>query len=165
LFISGRQIGNILHRLVHKTFTVPQQWRKTSFIPAAYHYQNGATVLPSSPTQRGRPMSETDPQPRIGAVCDVDALVAYFAENELAVYDGTFLYRSLLPRHLLRIDVGRIHDPRLRELVGSGIVTHERGLFEIGCLRVHRLDRDLEDRKSTRLNSSHPSRSRMPSSA
>ena len=40
-----------------------------------------------------------------------------------------------------------------------------RGEFLAACLRVQAEDVELGDRKSTRLNSSHPVLSRMPSSA
>ena len=54
--------------------------------------------------------------------------------------------------------VGRIIQPRLSELLGQPIVIENRG-GAAGTIGME------VDRKSTRLNSSHPSLSRMPSSA
>ena len=64
--------------------------------------------------------------------------------------------------------------PGRYELVGGRVVmmtggsrNHAKIIIELGALLLNRLDRKRwsVDRKSTRLNSSHVSESRMPSSA
>ena len=45
------------------------------------------------------------------------------------------------------------------------LLTREQKLLESYIENQHVLDEKLQDRKSTRLNSSHPTTSRMPSSA
>ena len=64
---------------------------------------------------------------------------------------------------------------RIREIIGaeykvegdlrSEVQLNIKRLMDIGCYRGVRHRIGLPDRKSTRLNSSHPTTSRMPSSA
>ena len=57
----------------------------------------------------------------------------------------------------------KIYDAGHRGMVGSAIVRElKRQGYENIITRTHK---ELEDRKSTRLNSSHKTESRMPSSA
>ena len=51
---------------------------------------------------------------------------------------------------------------------GNYVIKIPEGICEIedvGCLDISGVNKDKEDRKSTRLNSSHNRESRMPSSA
>ena len=77
---------------------------------------------------------------------------------------GSWLWEA--PEYLITINVAN----KIYDLVGSKYITLENNtkstISEAGCLGKGRLPRDIrEDRKSTRLNSSHTDISRMPSSA
>lgn len=80
-----------------------------------------------------------------------DELVEYFHRSEVLPQDGALLYRTLLPPArigsgglALRLNPGRVRDPRLRHLLDSGLVLRTDAVsFEIGALRIRREGRDL----------------------
>ena len=65
-------------------------------------------------------------------------------------------------------NIGRDFMAGMKTLVGGEIVGYTEMLNEARQIATKRMvdeAKEMEDRKSTRLNSSHPSRYRMPSSA
>ena len=102
-------------------------------------------------------------------------ILVLLAEAELTVSDLTQILRQSQPRisrHLkLLVEAGLVE--RFREGAWAFFRLAEHGgSAELAGALIARLDasdpialRDREDRKSTRLNSSHSQQSRMPSSA
>ena len=76
----------------------------------------------------------------------------------LSAFDPVRREIARLALHQLVTD-GRIHPARIEEVVSKVRKQVEEEIIETGKRTT------IEDRKSTRLNSSHPSSSRMPSSA
>ena len=76
-----------------------------------------------------------------------------------------------LSRRLLALAGSQVtihHQKRIPTTEALVVVSNHRSLLDVPLL-ISAIDRPVrfacQDRKSTRLNSSHPSRSRMPSSA
>ena len=71
---------------------------------------------------------------------------------------------GFLPIHCASACFG--NEPRFIALVGGRFKGHQTGVFKAAIIdKAHPVMQGVRDRKSTRLNSSHSRRSRMPSSA
>ena len=102
----------------------------------------------------------------------------YFAIKKASKMDENFM--SIIRDHIINGNiqaarslskntntaVARMIDKGLQR-VGKPIEAIERSMENVGKLELYKMEKNLSilDRKSTRLNSSHPVSSRMPSSA
>jgi hypothetical protein len=73
---------------------------------------------------------------------ELDRIAARFDEYPPSIMDARILYRGLLPRPCMRLDVDLVSDPLLRELLGNGVVGGEE-THEVGLLILRQERRDL----------------------